>query len=473
MQREIRTRFGAMALSAVLKKGGHQCEMFIQSKSKNIVQDVLDYKPNIIAFSTMTANNKLALNWAVELRKFSDAFIIMGGPHPTFFPEVIKQRCLDAICIGEGEYAFLELANRIDRGHDFTNIKNLWVKRNGNIYKNDLCDLVDINELPIYDRELYYDKYLELRDEPTKSIFLVRGCPFSCTYCFNNALKKMYAGKGQYIRCLDVDKAIAEIKYVRDKYGMKWLQIITDTLNVNREWFMTFLDRYKQEIDIPFLCNVRIDLVDEEMVKKMKEAKCDRIDFAIEHGDEWIRKNILKRDMTDKQIVGGGRLFNKYKIRVQIANIIGVPHETVSTAMKTVELNRLFKPEMARVTILQPYPRTEINEYAKDAGFLLPDYDFSESDTGFQIYYVGDRVLMPLKLKQAAELINIHYFFYLLVKHKWLEPLIKKLIKLPPNRIFRLIYVFPVVRQDIKYCRSFRRKMRTALILLKILIKGK
>ncbi len=472
IQEELKTRFGVMTLSAVLKKGGHTCEVFIQAKSSTIIEDVMNYNPDIIAFSTMSPSIRFALRLANELKKFTKALVIMGGPHPTFFPEVINEDCLDAICIGEGEYALLELATCTDKGEDLTIISNLWVKKEGKIHKNDLRDLADINELPMPDREIYLDKYTELRYEPTKSVFLVRGCPFNCTYCFNNAIKKMYAGRGQYIRCLDVDKAIAEIKYIQEKYGMKWLQIITDTLNVNSEWFMNFLDSYIKDIRTPFLCNVRIDLVDEEMVKKMKEAKCDRVDYGIEHGDEWIRKNILKRNITDKQIIEGGRLFNKYKIRVQTLNIIGFPYETISTVMKGVELNRQINPELAKCTILQPYPRTKITEYAKKAGFLPSDYSFSEAGAGFQVAYNTAESSIPIKLADETQLVNLRYFFHVLVKYKWLEPLIKKLIKLPPNRIFQLIYIFPVVNLDIKYRRSFRGKIRSALILAKVLIKG-
>lgn len=472
IQEEFRARFGVMSLSSILKESGHTCEVFIQTKSSTIIEDVMNYHPDIIAFSTMTPGVRFALRRANELKKFSKAFIIMGGPHPTFFPEVINEDCLDAICIGEGDYALLDLANCIDRREDFTNISNLWVKKDGKVHKNDLRDLVDINTLPMPDREIYFNKYPELLNSPTKNVFLIRGCPFSCTYCFNNALKKIYVGKGQYVRCLDVEKAIAEIKYVQGKYGMKWLQIITDTLNVNREWLMSFLDRYKEEIDIPFLCNVRIDLVDEEMVKKMKEAKCDRVDYGIEHGDEWIRNNILNRKMTDKQIVEGGRLFNKYKIRVQTPNIVGFPYETVATVFKGIELNRQVKPELAKCTILQPFPGTEINEYAKEAGFLPPDYGFSESGTGFQTSFDATEGSIPMKVEDERQLANLRYFFNVLVKHKWLEPLIRKLIKLPPNRVFKLIYIFPVIKQDIKYSRSFREKVRSLLRLVKVLSKG-
>jgi len=473
IQEEIRERFGVMILSAVLKNGGHKCEVFIEKNNKNFIEEVKNYQPDIIAFSTMTPGIKIALDFASRLRKVSDGYIIMGGPHPTFYPEVINEDCLDIICRGEGEYALLELADRLDGKREFTDIKNLWVKKDGNIYKNELRELADVEQLPRYDWSLYYEKYPELKAALTKKIFIVRGCPFNCTYCFNQAMQKMSEGKGKYVRFMSVDKAISEIKYLKDQYGMKWLQINGDTINVYRDWFMEFLDRYKKEINVPFLCNVRIDLVDEEMVKKMKWAGCDRADYGIEHGDEEIRRKVLNRFMTDEQIINGGRLFNKYKIRVHTANIIGLPHETISTAWKTIEINRKVKPERAMCFILQPYPGTEINRYSIEAGFLDRNYGFSNSGTGFQIDFDGSKEAMPLKLKDEKKLINIFYFFDLLVQIPWLEKLVKLLINLPPNRFFKAVYVFPVIRQDIKYSNSLRKKIESLLKLVKIIFFGK
>lgn len=471
VQEELRARFGIMILSAVLKSEGHACEVFIKDEGRDIVGQVLRYAPDIVAFSTMTAGINFALAEAKKIKEVSGALIIMGGAHPTFYPEVINEKCLDAICIGEGEYALLELAGCMDKKADFQNIKNLWVKKNRHIYKNDLRPLIDVNALPMFDREIYYDKFKELRESPTKKFLIVRGCPFDCAYCFNHSLKKMYADKGRFVRFMNSDKLIAEMRYVKEKYGAKWIQFNGDTVNINKEWFVDFLDKYKKEIRIAFLCNVRIDKVDEEMVRKMKEAGCDRVDFGIEHGNEQIRNDILKRNMSDRQIIDGGKLFRKYKIRVHAANIVGVPHETADTVMETIRLNRQIKPELARCFVLQPYPKTQIYDYSLQHGFIENGYSFSELGTGFQIGFDGSASDMFLKLQEHKELTNLYYLFNLLVKYKWLDPLGKILIKFPPNRFFLCIHAFPVIWIDMKYSGSFKAKLKALSALFKILIK--
>ena len=175
--------------------------------------------------------------------------------------------------------------------------------------------------------------------------------------------------------------------------------------------------------------------------------------------------------MTDQQIIKGGQLFNKYGIRVQTANIVGVPGETLETAMKTVEINRRFKPELARCFVLQPYPKTEIYDYALKNGYLERDFSFSSLGTGFQIGFDGSASGMTLKLKQHRELTNLYYFFNTLVHYRWLTPLVKLLIKLPPNKLFLFIHALPIVGIDVKYHKSWKRKMESIRGLLRVFLK--
>lgn len=364
---------------------------------------------------------------------------------------------------------FLKLAECIDAKKDFRRIRNLWIKEQEEVFRNEVRPLVDVNELPMCDRALYFDKYPQLRNAPTKKFLVIWGCPYSCTYCFNHALRKLYEGKGAYVRCMDVEKIIGEINSVKQAYGMRWVNFNSDMINISRDWFMHFLDEYSKRVDVPFLCNVRIDRIDEEMVNKMKAAGCERVVYGIESGDEKMRKNILKRDISDKQIIEHGTLFNTYKIRVQTTNLIGLPHETEDTVMKAVRLNRIVKPEIAQRFILQPYPRTEIHEYSIQAGLLEPAYGFSRLGCGFQVDFEALPDMIPLGPKPQRRLLNLFYFFDLLVRYKWLEPLIRLLLYLPPNRFFRFIYVFPLIRQDIRFDDSFRNRSGNIIRLLRIL----
>ena len=474
VQEELRDRFGIMYLSAFLMRAGHEREVFIAQADADFKQSVIDYRPDVISFSTMTPGIGFALKWAEIFKRETTAIILMGGPHPTFYPEVLDNACLDMICRGDGEMVLPKLLDAIDAGEDYYHIDNFWVKDKNDpskIYKNELCERISIDEWPQPDWALYFDKYEALRNAPTKKIMVGKGCPFDCTYCFNNTVKKMYKGKGVYLSFKSVDKVIEEIETIRDRYGMKWVQIITDTVNVNRKWFFEFLTRYKQTFDIPFMCNVRIDHIDEEMVALMKETRCDRVNYGVEHGNYAVRRDILRRDIPDEVIIKAGQLFNKYKIRVQTANIIGLPGETVESAMETVKLNRLLKPSIAQCFILQPYPRTEIYNYSVEHGFL-DEGMFDSAGTGFQVDFAGQSDSMPLKLEQEKELIKLFYLFDFMVKHPFYDHFLKMILMLPFKRLYKFIYVYPILRQNIKYSDKFRDKFKGLMRLIKVFFTG-
>ena len=471
IQEELRDRIGIMILSAMLKKSGHNPKVFIDSQTDDLEKDISEFDPDMLALSTSTAGIRFACDVIKRFNKPDRRYIIaMGGPHATFYPNIIETDGLDVICRGEGEYAIVELADALDNGNDYSNILNLWVKKEDGIIKNDVRPFVNLNELPMPDREIYYDHYPVLRNKPTKLFLLVRGCPYGCTFCWNLNYRKIYKGKGKYIRNVPIDMIIDEIKYVKETYGLKWVQFISDTINLDREWFMEFLNEYKTHIDMPFLCNVRANLVDEEMVKLMKEAKCDRIDFGIESGDEYLRNTIINKSLSDEEIINAGRWINKYGIRLQTTNIIGLPHETLDTIKKTIEINRKINPEMAKCFILQPYRGTEIYEYAKKMNMIDDTYNYI-SGTGFQIDWDGTENTIPLKLPNQKEMVNLSHLFDFIVHHKKLDSLMWKLIKLPSNRLFLLIYEYPMVKQDIKYNESIMSKIKTFMKWIKVLVK--
>ncbi len=476
IQEELRDRFGVMTLSAYLARGNHERDVFIRDASEDFLAEVCAYEPHILAFSTMTAGLRFALDTAAELKeRLPDALVIMGGPHATFYPEVIENDALDAVCIGEGELALLELAGSIDEGSQPYQIKNLWIKDKedrSTVHRNPVRHINDMNDLDMIDRDIYFGKYPVLAAAPTKKIMVGKGCPYDCSYCFNHSSKKLYKNKGKFTQFRDIDKLIAEIKFIRDTYGMRWLQIITDTININRRWFMEFLDRYIAEVNAPFLCNVRIDQIDEEMVAKMKKAGCDRVNYGVEHGNPELRQDVLRRNMSDETIIEAGRLFTQYGIRVQTANIIGIPHETVETAMESVKINRLLKPSMAQCFSLQLYPGTEIFDYCREHGFIPENQTFSSYGTGFQIGFRGDTDEMQLKLEDEKKLVRLFYLFDFLVHHHWPDSLVKFMLKLPLNRLYKTIYVYPTLRQNFKYAGNLKERVSAVKRLMQVAVCG-
>ena len=285
---------GTLYLSAVLKRGGHECSLLITHNSSKAVKAVLDYEPDIVAMSATTGSHYSVLeigqaikNQASSLK--SQVLIALGGPHATFFPEVINEPSLDLICRGEGEDPLQELCRRIDQGEDFTDVPGLWVKTDTKIYENQLALLIkDLDTLPFPNRSLYTDSYPVFRKVSMKRVIFSRGCPYNCTYCFNQSLKELTKGLGPYLRLRSVDNTIEELRLLKEA-GARTINVSDDTFAFKRNWALEFLNRYKSEIQIPFIINARAELLDEDLTIKLAEAGCYCVQIGVESGSPVIR----------------------------------------------------------------------------------------------------------------------------------------------------------------------------------------
>jgi len=430
---------GIMSISAFLKANGHKCNLLIASEEKNLLKKIKSYKPDVVAFSLMTIVHEWALSFAKRLKKKMNVITLFGGPHCTIYPKTIEEEGVDILCVGEGEYAILKLLDNLEKGKDITKIKNLWVKKGDKIYKNPIQNLIqDFDKFPIPDRSIYW-KYEYIKDLPMKRFITGFGCPYNCTFCHNHLFKEIYKGKGKYVRKRSVDSIIKEIRYVKKNSPLKLVHFSDDTFVINRDWLFKFLEAYKKEINLPFTCNIRIDLVDEEIVRRMKKAKCIGVTFGVESGDERLRNIVLKKNLKDEAIIKNSRLFKKYKIKVLTSNIIGIPGETPKSVYKTLELNRKIKVDFTRIHILLAFPKLEITKIAQEQGLLPLDYNIKN---------YKQQMREPLIMKKyRSEFKNLCVFFNLMAKYPKLDFIFKRLIKLPNNWLFNQVRKYDIYEE--------------------------
>jgi len=181
----------------------------------------------------------------------------LRGPHPTFYPDLANESYLDAICVGEGEGAILDLVNALEAGQDITKIKNLIVKRDGEIFKNDLRPLIsNLDAIPFPDRTIY-EKYSFFRKRKIRHLITARGCPFKCSFCFNKLYNEMYHGKGEELRRRTPRNVIEEIKKLKQETPkLKHIFFLDDTFIITQSWLDQFVEIYRKEVNLPFSCNV-------------------------------------------------------------------------------------------------------------------------------------------------------------------------------------------------------------------------
>jgi len=437
---------GTMYLSSILKQKGHTTDLFIEGSEDDLLRTVVSAKPDIVGFYTITGSHLWAINTAKRLKSKTDVFTLFGGPHATFFPEIIEHEGVDGCLLGECELAIAELVEKMERGGDITNIKNLWVKKNGTIHKNRVRPLVDdLDDLPFQDRELYY-KYKFLRNNPNKSFLTGRGCPYNCSFCFNASFRKLYDNKGTLIRRISPKRMIEELSNVVEKYKAKSIRFDDDLFAVDGRWTGEFLELYRREINLPFTCYLRANLVNEDIVRKLKMGGCFLSYFGIESGNEENRHKILKKNITNDEIERTAYLLRKHAIEVGTFNMLCLPGETLEQAHETVELNRKIKADYLWCSIIQPYPKTEIEKISREMGYLGKDFNVDN----FRNSYFKSSIL---KNKDHKALNNLHKIFYIAVKLPLLDPLIKRLIHLNLPHLFNAVFY---LTYGYRYVKTYR-----------------
>ena len=357
----------------------------------------------------------------------------MGGPHPTLHAELALKDPIDIVNLGEGEGPLLELVEALSRGEDWQGVRNLCFVRDGALVKNEVRPLIEnLDELPFPDREGYY-RYPFLRDNPVKYIFTGRGCPFACSFCFNQSFKDIYPNRNRYVRQFSVGRVLAELWDVKSRYLMRMVRFEDDVFTMNKKWLIEFLDGYKKDFGIPYLCYIRAG-ESEEIISLLKESGCHTVLFGIETGDEGRRNEFLKKGVSDESIRRTAALLHKYRIHFFTTNILALPGETWEDALKTLRLNQQIRVPDVWCSVFQPYAGLPITDFAVRQGYITETPDDSVGINTF--------TNNVLKQKDIDRIFNLHKFFYPLARWPWLEPLLLPLTKLRPNRLFHYVFVF-------------------------------
>jgi radical SAM superfamily enzyme YgiQ (UPF0313 family) len=433
---------GILRISSLAKQSGHRVSLVVATEEDPQIA-AQRLQPDVLGYTVYTGTQQWYLETNRQLQAaLPGAFSIFGGPHPTFFPELIEEEGVDGVCIGEGEYATLELLDTLQRNGQSVEltslaIRNWWFKRDGEIIRNPLRPLLtpeELDALPFADRELLYEAHPHSRRQRIKPFITGRGCPYNCTFCFNKAFSELYGGQGHRTRRRSVENVIREIQDVKAAYDLRFVLFMDDTFILNKRWLRAFFQRYRDEVGLPFWCQVRANLVDDEIAEMLKDAGCVSVSYGLEAGNDEIRNKVLNRNMTREEILGASERLRQAGIAFSTNNMLGLPTGNLDADFETLALNIECRPAYANVFLFQPYPKTELGEWAYREGWMLGSFDdLSGSVSDDTLIKFGS----PTEKRQIE---NLQKLFALAVEFPWLVPLVRWLIKLPRNPLFWLVY---------------------------------
>lgn len=431
---------GIMSMSGVLKEAGHEVALSIAAQEDPLTV-AREFRPGIIGYSVMTGSQHYYLDLNQRLKEELDFFAVFGGPHPTFFPEMIHERGIDGLCIGEGEGPIVDLADALDnggvvdhRGLAFPHIPNWWFKVDGQVVRNQVRPLLRaLSELPMPDRALIYNKHEYTRNSPIKHFMGSRGCPYNCTYCFNHAWYQIYKGeKRGYQR--EVDHLLDEVEWVQERYPLEHVAFLDDLFIIFVDWLEEFAEKYPKRIGLPFFCNVRANLVNEERVALLKKAGCATVSMGIETANDRIRNQLLQRKMTREMMIEAGQLLKEAGIHLTATSMLGLPTGTLEDDLATMKLNSDCQVSYAHAFLFQPYPGTELGEFTFENNLMEGSFDDISP-------VAWDRsIIIFASEMEKRQVEHLQRLFAIGVEWPFLTPLIRWLIKLPHNRVVDTLF---------------------------------
>ena len=373
--------YGLASISAYLKdriKGIDVTLLHIRDKHFNqghFREKIRESLPHIIAFTSTTHSFLLVQQYAKWVKDLDDEILtVCGGVHVTLNPEeALTSSALDAVVRGDGEYPMEALVNEWIANKRIPNEKGIWYRKNGKIIDNGCTVVADLDSLPDSDWQLFDYMNLSAPKQGLGGIMLSRGCPYHCSYCCNRKLANIYkSSQASYIRFKSVERSISEIKNFIGKFPtIDTLYFDDDILPLKQKWFFEFAREYKKEINKPYWCNIRPNLVNSKIVEALVNSGCTRVGIGIETGNEGIRSEILKRGLSDKTIIDKVSLLKERGVYVYSFNMVGLPRERKAELLDTIRMNANLGIDKIQCTVFYPYRYTDIYDLCVQDGLLV------------------------------------------------------------------------------------------------------
>ena len=370
---------GLAYIAAVLEKEGFGNIRIVDMKAEKIgfgeLRDIIfNFKPKILGVSLATgqvSSGTKLIKIAKEIDK--DIICMIGGPHPSALPEKTLEETDADVCIfGEGELTTLEFVKAVYEGKELDGIRGLAFKKNGAIKKNPPRALIsNLDDIPFPARHLILSTAEYSKDSETAltsihaTMMTSRGCPFRCAFCDKSVF-------GRSFRYRSAKNVVDEIETLVKSYNVQSIRFFDDILTAIPKRVKEICDELiKRNLKIKWSCEARVNTVNPEMLKMMKNAGCTEMHFGIESGDQKIL-DLQQKDITLDQAREAVKWTNEAGIESRGYFIIGLPGDTKKTINETIQFGRSLNLGYIGIFMFTPYPGTFERKYRlEDYGAVL------------------------------------------------------------------------------------------------------
>jgi len=370
--RRVQMPLGLGYLAAVLEKKG----VDVKIVDMNVSDGKLKLEnTDIVGISCMIKTWPQSIALARQIKeKDADLPIVFGGPHPSSVSEdCMRNEEIDFCVLGEGEVTAPELFEAIEKKKNFSKVKGIAYRKDGKVKHTKTRPLIqNLDTIPfpayhLFDVKKYFYSVVgvEVTERmPWGTMTTSRGCPNRCIFCFH-AFGRTWRGRSP-------QNVKDEITFLVEKYKLKEILFVDDNFTVSKSRVMEICDKIKESgYDLTFRLQsgMRANLMDYEMMKKMRETGLYRISLGIESGSPQMLKR-MKKDITLEQVRKAVAICNKVGIEVVGFFVIGLPGETKQTAYQTMKFSKELNLKDAAFFTALPIPGTEFYNWSYGGGFL-------------------------------------------------------------------------------------------------------
>lgn len=366
---------GPAFIASYLRAHGHEVAFHratLEASDDEVAAAVATLAPDLLGLSLTTRQWQRGRTLVRAIRARFEVPVVAGGLHPTFSPEeVLAEPGFDHVCLGEGEEPMLDLVRALERGDQLGGalakpITNIWSRGGRRPALRDPIEPLDA--LPFMARDLL-DEHKGVVHMTTQ-----RGCPFPCTYCAARMYNQLYKDTAEYGRRRSHQSVLDELFGLRDAGLLAYVIFLDDTFTIHHPWVREFCRVYGAELRVPFSLHARVETVNEKLLHQLAEAGCQQITYGVESGSERVRREIMKRQVTNERFRDVFRWTREAGIAVTANYMLGLPGETRNDLDQTLELAHELDVLDFGYFVFYPYPGTQLFELCRDRGYLPEDY---------------------------------------------------------------------------------------------------
>ena len=377
---------GIQLLVALLDRAGHRVDHVFDPGLESAGLFPADWNPGLLNTDEQTIQMildtgsdmvgfNLEINtfaWSVEIAqklkaRNPDLMIIVGGVHATTVPHVVMEfECFDYLCMGEGDVAFLELLDALDKNADTTAIGNIHARLpSGEVAKNAVRPLLkDLDDLPFFDKSIHYDLAPEFSREYHTNTS--RGCVYSCSFCFYQPIQKVYGSRFRNMR--SVDSVCEEMAAaVKAWPSIKTVTFHDEVFTANSRWLAEFADKWPTEVGLPFSIITHPELVKEETAVLLGRAGCAHVIMGTQTVNDQSR-DMLARTETSEDVRRAVTSLRAQGIWTVVDHILGIPGEVDQDQDDALLFYSSIKPNVIKAFFLTYLPGTDINKQGLESG---------------------------------------------------------------------------------------------------------